>query len=123
VAFQQQLEEGRFAEKLVFSDKVTFHVCGKVNHHNVAIWDTEKPHAMVDHIRDLPKVNVFFVILTMFHNDCLLAVKPASMPMAPITKQTWRDFLPIVMLLSAVSVLVVVLLSLEVLEGLGNYPV
>jgi hypothetical protein len=28
VDFQQQLEEDGFAEKLVFSDEVTFHVCG-----------------------------------------------------------------------------------------------
>jgi hypothetical protein len=42
--------------------------------------------------------------------------------MAPIT-QTWRDSVPIDMLLSAVSVLVVVLLRSEVPEELMNYPV
>jgi hypothetical protein len=43
--------------------------------------------------------------------------------MAPITQQTWKDSLPINMLLSAVCVLVVALPSLEVPEGLMNYPV
>jgi hypothetical protein len=38
-------------------------------------------------------------------------------------KKTWRDSLPIDMLLSAVSVLLVAQLSLEVLDGLVNYPV
>jgi hypothetical protein len=42
--------------------------------------------------------------------------------MAPNT-QTWTDSLPIDMLLSAVSVLVAVLPSSEVPEGLMNYPV
>ena len=38
-------------------------------------------------------------------------------------KKTWRDSAPIDMFLSAVSVLVVVQLSLEVPKGLMNYPV
>jgi hypothetical protein len=58
VDFQQWLEEEGFAEKLVFSEKGMFHVCGKVNHHNVLIWGTENPRAMMEHVRDLPKVNV-----------------------------------------------------------------
>jgi hypothetical protein len=59
----------------------------------------------------------------MFHHDCPLAVKPASMLWRLLPKQTWRDSLPIDMLLSAVSVFVVGLLSLEIPEGLMNYPV
>ena len=42
---------------------------------------------------------------------------------APSTKKTWRDSLPIDMLLSAVSVLVVAQSSSEILEGLMNNPV
>jgi hypothetical protein len=34
-------EEDWFAEKLVFGDEATFHVCGKVNHHSVHIWGTK----------------------------------------------------------------------------------
>jgi hypothetical protein len=48
VDFQQWLEEDGFAAKVVFSDKATFHVCGKVNHHNVRM----------EHVRDSLKVNV-----------------------------------------------------------------
>ena len=40
-----------------------------------------------------------------------------------IQKKTWRDSLPIDMLLSAVSVFVVAQRSSEVPEGLTNYPV
>jgi hypothetical protein len=61
VDFQQRLEEDGFAEKLVFSDEATFHVCGKVNRHNVRIWSTENPHATVEHVRDSP-MNVFFAV-------------------------------------------------------------
>ena len=41
----------------------------------------------------------------------------------PSTKKTWRDSLPIDMLLSAVSVLVVAQSISEILEGLMNNPV
>jgi hypothetical protein len=62
VDFQQRLEEDGFAEKLVSSDEATFRVCGKVSRHNVRIWGTENPHATVEHVRDLPKVNVFCAV-------------------------------------------------------------
>ena len=42
---------------------------------------------------------------------------------APSTKKTWRDSLPIDMLLSAVSVFVVVQSSSEIPEGLMHNPV
>ena len=42
---------------------------------------------------------------------------------APSTKKTWRDSLPIDMLLSAISVLVVAHSSSEIPEGLMNNPV
>jgi hypothetical protein len=56
----------------------------------------------------------------MFHHDGPLAVKPASMPWCLVHKKTWRDSLPIDMLLSAVSVLVVAQPSVEFPEGLMN---
>jgi len=45
------------------------------------------------------------------------------MPRPLVQKKTWRDSLPIDMLLSAVSVLVVAQSSSEILEGLMNNPV
>ena len=42
---------------------------------------------------------------------------------APSKKKTWRDSLPIDMLLSAVSVLVVAQSSSEIPKGLTNNPV
>ena len=35
---QALMEEDGFFERLIFSDECTFHVCGKVNRHNVRIW-------------------------------------------------------------------------------------
>ena len=64
-----------------------------------------------------------FPVHAMFRHDCPLAVKPASTPWHLVHKKTWRDFLPIDMLLSAVSISVVAQLSSEVPEGLMNYPV
>ena len=45
---QQRLREDGFGEKLVLSDEATFHVCDKVNRHNVRIWGTENPHATIE---------------------------------------------------------------------------
>jgi hypothetical protein len=66
---------------------------------------------------------VLFPVRAMFRHDCPLAVKPASTPRHVVHKQTWRDSLPIDMLSSAVSVLVVAQPSSEVPEGLMNHPV
>lgn len=33
-----------FLEKICFSNESTFHVCGKLNGHNVHIWEPEHPH-------------------------------------------------------------------------------
>jgi hypothetical protein len=51
--------DNHFPEKVQFSDEVTFHVSGAVNRRNVRIWESENPHAYVEHQRDSPKVNAF----------------------------------------------------------------
>jgi hypothetical protein len=48
--------------RFIFSDEETFHVNGKVNRHNVRVWETENPHDTFKHERDSPKVNVFCAI-------------------------------------------------------------
>jgi hypothetical protein len=51
--------------RLVFSNKATFHLSGKVNRHNVHIWGAENsPQATVQNERDSPKVNIFCAILS-----------------------------------------------------------
>jgi hypothetical protein len=62
-----------------------------------------------------------FAVHAMFRHDCPLAVKPASTPRRLVHKTTWRDSLPIGMVLSAVSVLVVARPSSEFPEGLMNF--
>jgi len=64
-----------------------------------------------------------FPVHAMFRHDCRLAVKPTSTSRRQGHKKTWRDSLPIDMLLSAVSVLVVAQSISEIPEGLINYPV
>ena len=59
----------------------------------------------------------------IFRHDYPLAVEPASTPRPLVQKKTLRDSLPIDMLLSAVSLLVVAQSSSEVPEGLMNNPV
>ena len=59
----------------------------------------------------------------IFLHDYPLAVEPGSTPRSLTQKKTWRDSLPIDMLLSAVSVLVVAQSSSEIAEGLMNNPV
>ena len=50
-------------------------------------------------------------------------MEPGSTSRPLVQKKTWRDSLPIDMLLSAVSVLVVAQSSSEIPEGLMNNPV
>ena len=59
----------------------------------------------------------------IFLQDYPLAVEPGSTPRPLVQKKTWRDSLPIDMLLYAVSVLVVAQSSSEIPEGLMNNPV
>jgi len=59
----------------------------------------------------------------IFRHDYPLAVEPASTPRPLVQKKTLRDSLPIYMLLSVLSFLVVAQSSSEVPEGLMNNPV
>src|SRR5215475_5684644 len=70
------------------------------------------------------KQNAFlFTANAIFSHDYPIAVEPASTPRPLVQKKTWRDSLPIDMLLSALSVLVVAQSSSEIPEGLTNNPV
>jgi hypothetical protein len=52
-------EDETFLSKICFNDEATFHLCGKVSRHNVRIWRSENPHAVVERVRDSPKIHVF----------------------------------------------------------------
>src|SRR5215510_13786339 len=70
------------------------------------------------------KQNAFlFTVNAIFRHDYPLALEPASTPRPLVQKKTWRDSLPIDMLLSTVSVLVVAQSSSEIPEGIMNNPV
>jgi len=64
-----------------------------------------------------------FTVHAIFRHDYPLAVEPTSTPKPLVQKKTLRDSLPIDMLLSVVSVLVVAQSSSEIPEGLVNNPV
>ena len=64
-----------------------------------------------------------FTANAIFLHDYPIAVESGSTPKPIVQKKTWRDSLPIDMLLSAVSVLVVAQSSSEFPEGLMNNPV
>lgn len=62
IFMQEAMQDENFASRLVFSDEASFHLSGKVNRHNVRIWGTTNPHAIIEHERDSPKLNVFCAI-------------------------------------------------------------
>ena len=64
-----------------------------------------------------------FPVNAIFRHVYPLAVEPGSTPRPLVQKKTWRNPLPIDMLVSAVSVLVVAQSSSEIPEGLMNNPV
>jgi hypothetical protein len=41
-------EHNLFLDKIVLSDEATFHLSGKVNHHNLIMWDSQNPLQVVD---------------------------------------------------------------------------
>jgi len=68
--------------------------------------------------------NAFLVTVNaIFLHDYHLPVESGSTPRPLVQKKTWRYSLPIDMLLSAVSVVVVAQSSSEIPEGLTNNPV
>jgi hypothetical protein len=88
VTLLQKLDEdNEFLRKIMFSDKATFHVSGKVNKQNVRIWGSEQPHATVEHIRDSPKVNVWCGLL---HNRL---IGPFFFAEATVTSRNYLDML------------------------------
>ena len=70
-----------------------------------------------------PQNACLFTVHAIFRHDYPLATEPASLPRPLVQKKTLRDSLPIDMLLSAVSFLVVAQSSSEFPEGLMNNPV
>jgi len=52
-------ENGNYLDLVLFSDELTFHVCGKVNRHNCRIWGSENPNQVIKYERDTPKLNVW----------------------------------------------------------------
>jgi len=64
-----------------------------------------------------------FTVHAIFCHDYPLAVEPASTPRSLVQNKTLRYSVPIDMLLSALSFLVVAQSSSEVPEGLMNNPV
>ncbi|GBO14512.1 hypothetical protein AVEN_242563-1 [Araneus ventricosus] len=55
----EAMEVDDICTRLVSSYEATFHLSGKVNRHNVRIWDLANPHTWIQNERDSPKVNVF----------------------------------------------------------------
>ena len=42
------MEDGNCLSCLIFGDKATFHINGKVDCHNVQIWGFENPHEILN---------------------------------------------------------------------------
>jgi hypothetical protein len=49
-------------KRIIFSDEVTFNLSRRINRHNIRIWGSEKPVAVVEMERESPKVNVFCAV-------------------------------------------------------------
>jgi hypothetical protein len=45
-------KDNKFLMKVMFSDKATVHVLGKVSNQNIYIWVSEQPLTTLEHIRD-----------------------------------------------------------------------
>ena len=82
------------------------------------------PSQLTQFLANSKTKNAFlFTVHAIFRHDYPLAVEPASTPRPLVQKKTLRDSVPIDMLVSAVSVLVVAQSSSDFPEGLMNNPV
>jgi hypothetical protein len=61
---EQLTADDNYLQKILFSDEATFHTHGVVNRHNCRIWGSENPHALMEHVRDSPEVNVWCGIMS-----------------------------------------------------------
>jgi hypothetical protein len=61
---EQLTADDDYLQKIIFSDEDTFHTHGVVNRHNCRIWGNENPHALMEHVRDSPKVNMWCSIMS-----------------------------------------------------------
>lgn len=87
-ALQALMEDDpHLLSKIIFSDEATFHVNGKVNRHNVRIWGSQNPHAVLQVERDSPKVNVFCAVTEQ------TVYGPFFFEGSSITGQTYLDML------------------------------
>ncbi|KFM67114.1 hypothetical protein X975_24747, partial [Stegodyphus mimosarum] len=48
-----------YLKRVLFSDKATFHLNGGINRHNDRIWSCKNLHAVVETVKDSPKLNVW----------------------------------------------------------------
>lgn len=49
--FDKMEKDDDYVNKIVFSDKATFHLNGKGSHQNVRIWGKQNPHEIVEQVR------------------------------------------------------------------------
>jgi hypothetical protein len=64
IKMQEAMAEDGFLDRVVFNDESMFHLSGKVHEHNVYTWGAENSHAIVQHKRASPEVNVFCAMST-----------------------------------------------------------
>ena len=72
---------------MCFSDEATFHVCGKVNKHNIRIWGSQNPCEVLERERDIPKINVWCGLM---HNQI---IGPFIFAESTITANIYLDML------------------------------
>jgi hypothetical protein len=51
-----------FLRTVLFSDEATFYLDGSVNRHNLRIWGSANPRAIVQHQRESPRLNVWCAV-------------------------------------------------------------
>jgi hypothetical protein len=56
-------EDNDYITSIWFSDEANFHTSGKVNRHNVRIWELENPRVVSQNKRDNPKVDVWCALM------------------------------------------------------------
>ncbi|PSN49272.1 hypothetical protein C0J52_08217 [Blattella germanica] len=97
------MDDNGFCERIIFSDESTFHLSGKVfSLHKMS--EYEPPRAVLQHVRDSPKINVFCVVShTKSKQSTVLDLPTQTLDghltnagLIPVTQKLLKCFIPFI---------------------------
>ena len=91
--FKKIKNAGDYRNKIVFGDRATSNLSGKINHHDIRIWGRENLHETVEHVRYSPNLNVFCSVSSVKVYGPFFFAEPTVTGMLQLQQDIGRDFI------------------------------